>query len=104
MGKFFNHGSLFSTSKAQIDHKLRVGILMDDGTVEMQECTENPEWQSSVLENPETNPEVQEVTTMLSSLELDSVSFEEVLRKAQATCKPGTSDVIREVIQSVFIN
>jgi hypothetical protein len=100
-GRFFNHGSLFSMTSAQVDFEPRVGLFWSDGTITREPCTETKEWQDTVLE---VARETQKsgLITELENLDMDNISFESLISVLENKCESRTKTIIRELRQDVF--
>jgi len=104
-GKFFNHGSLFSTTKAQIDHEPREGLLMEDGSIQLLPCTEQKKWVQSVLDEVGETQKSQETEALMSelaSLSVDSISFEDVIKRLENESNPGPREIFRELRDHIY--
>lgn len=73
--KILNHGSLFSTTSAQIGHVPYVGVLYDNNTFEVVPFPEiDVEWQPGARQE-----KVDSVLASLSAMEVATVGFRETL-------------------------
>lgn len=100
-GRFFNHGSLFSMTSAQVSFEPKVGLLWSDGTLTLEPCTEEKAWQDSVLEVARETRK-SGLVAELENLEADNVNFETLVSVLEDKSDDRTKDIIQEMRRSVF--